>query len=219
MKTIKFHILLASILLLALNLFAQNAEVVGTTKQLTKIKFIGGINTAEISAGEIVYIVDSDNDKFTIRYDDGYATVPRSKIKYSQKDIDELAEYRKNEPLNKSNLKPPTIKNVAILSPKSSKDLKNTNDRNSTGDESCKYEIDHIRYCLGKYNKQVMTGYCIGIAGSAVTIVSAFTENSGVGYAAGGVLSLIGTIVIIDGQKWTKRAYIGPNGVGIKFTF
>jgi len=35
----------------------------------------------------------------------------------------------------------------------------------------------------------------------------------------GGVISLAGIITLIDSEKWMKRAYIGPDGIGVKFTF
>ena len=38
-------------------------------------------------------------------------------------------------------------------------------------------------------------------------------------FIVGGVASLVGTIMVIDSEKWLKRAYLGPNGFGVKFVF
>lgn len=193
--------------------FGQRTEVIGKTKKITKVNFgSGNMNRVNLPPNEIVYIVDADNDYFTIRHNDGYGYVSRSQIKYSQKEINELLSFRDIEPLDKTKIKPPTILNQDYIAKNSVLDLKKI-------DDPYKLEIDHLRYCLGRYNREVMTGYGLTIAGSVVTIASAFIDDSGIGIAAGSVLSLIGGIVIIDGQKWTKRAYIGPNGIGIRFTF
>ena len=194
-------------------LFAQTIEVIGNTKRVTPVSF-GSRNSNKIylPANIDVYITDSDLNNFTIRYSDGYGYVSRSKIKYNQWEINELEEYRQKDPFDKSKIKPPTIQEKEKIALTSTLDIKKI-------DDPYKYEIDHIRYCMGRYNSQVMTGYGLSIGGSVLTIASAFIDDSGIGIAAGGVLTLIGSIVIIDGQKWTKRAYVGPNGMGVVFKF
>lgn len=82
-----------------------------------------------------------------------------------------------------------------------------------------KYEIDHIRYCAGKYNKEIMAGYSLTIIGSVVSAGGAFLDEPEVPMIVGGCMALIGSIVIIDSQKWMKKMYFGPNGVGVKFNF
>jgi len=82
-----------------------------------------------------------------------------------------------------------------------------------------KYEIDHIRYCAGKYNKEIMAGYSLTIIGSVVSAGSVFLDEPEVPIIVGGCMVLIGSILVIDSQKWMKKLYFGPNGVGIKFKF
>lgn len=82
-----------------------------------------------------------------------------------------------------------------------------------------KYEIDHIRYCAGKYNKQIMSGYSLTIIGSAISSGALFLDEPEVPMIIGGCMVLIGSIVIVDSHKWMKKLYFGPNGVGVKFKF
>ena len=90
------------------------------------------------------------------------------------------------------------------------------------------YQIDHIRYCAGQYNKQIMTGYKVAYSGVGVILVSALIASNVkdhskdimvVGSIFGGILTLAGTTEIIRSNKWMKRIYLGPNGIGIKYNF
>lgn len=100
---------------------------------------------------------------------------------------------------------------------------------NPTQNMDYQYQIDHIRYCAGQYNKQIKNGYIsigVGVVFSSVsTLLSTkFDSNSSKnviigGSIVGGILALVGTIEIIDANKWMKKMYIGPNGIGIKYNF
>jgi len=102
-------------------------------------------------------------------------------------------------------------------------------------DMKVQYQLDYVRHCLHKYQAQKKIGYYIGLSGAALSALGAVVEpsedyysgnthfvedgNKQAMYIAGGALSIIGTVIIIDSEKWLKRAYIGPDGLGVKFTF
>lgn len=91
------------------------------------------------------------------------------------------------------------------------------------------YQIDHIRYCAGEYNKQITNGYIsigVGVMYCSVSTLLSTNFDSKMsknvimgGCIVGGILSLVGTIEIIDANKWMKKMYIGPNSIGIKYNF
>lgn len=90
------------------------------------------------------------------------------------------------------------------------------------------YQIDHIRYCAGEYNKQITNGYKVAYSGVGVILVSSLVASNVkeygnhvmiVGSIFGGILTLAGTAEIIKSNKWMKKMYIGPNGIGIKYNF
>jgi hypothetical protein len=91
-----------------------------------------------------------------------------------------------------------------------------------------RYQIDHIRYCAGQYNKQIMTGYKVAYSGVGVILASSLIASNVknhsddvmiVGSIFGGILVLAGTREIIRSNKWMKKIYVGPNGIGIKYNF
>ncbi|HET6556393.1 MAG TPA: hypothetical protein VFG54_03705 [Prolixibacteraceae bacterium] len=97
------------------------------------------------------------------------------------------------------------------------------------------YQLDYVRYCLYKSNRQKSYGYAFSIVGGLVMGIGMADDSDNVNEygnrsnnsfdgtyvltIVGGVMSLAGTIMVIDSEKWLKRAYIGPNGVGVKFEF
>lgn len=90
------------------------------------------------------------------------------------------------------------------------------------------YQIDHIRYCAGQYNKQIMVGYKVAYSGVGVILASSLIASNVknhsddvmiAGSIFGGILVLAGTREIIRSNKWMKKIYVGPNGIGIKYNF
>lgn len=97
------------------------------------------------------------------------------------------------------------------------------------------YQLDYVRYCLYKSNRQKSYGYAFSIVGGLVMVIGMADDGYNVTEygnrdnnsfdgtymltIVGGVMSLAGTIMVIDSEKWLKRAYIGPNGIGVKFEF
>jgi hypothetical protein len=104
-------------------------------------------------------------------------------------------------------------------------------------DMKVQYQVDYVRHCLKKYRNEKMTGYKLEAAGlilsgAGFVIVRNRTEDNLYRYGrsnnttvstglmiGGGALSLVGIISIIDSEKWLKRAYVGPDGLGVKFSF
>ena len=88
-------------------------------------------------------------------------------------------------------------------------------------------EVDHIRYCMGKYNEQVSMGYIMTGLGLALSITTVTADlkpkNSDVGLKIVNGMAIlcdvIGIAMIIDANKWTKRIYVGETGIGLKYKF
>lgn len=80
-------------------------------------------------------------------------------------------------------------------------------------------EIDYMKNCFRKSQAQFNSGsYCvytgIGLGGIGV-LLSANKEPVALPLiGVGGVLSLIGTILMIDSHKWIGKAGLGINGKG-----
>lgn len=131
--------------------------------------------------------------------------------------------YFSNEP----SVKAPRVKTV------SSVDTIVFNDMDAN--TQLQYQLDYVRHCLYKSNRQKSYGYAFSIVGGLVMGIGMADDGDNVSeYGArdnnsfdgtyvltvvGGVMSLAGTIMVIDSEKWLKRAYVGPNGVGVKFEF
>jgi hypothetical protein len=181
--------------------WAQVNQISGTTKSKTRVTFGPDARTASIPAGHAVEIIDGNNYFLTIQYNDGNGYVNRRHIDFDPAELDRLLKSLNGEidlsqvPLNRSKV----------------------------GDKY-KYEIDHIRYCAGKYRKQVKAGYALGLAGIATYASQSFVnlndldtekaiEQVGLG------LGVLGALLIMDSNKWMKRIYFGPDGFGIKYSF
>lgn len=89
------------------------------------------------------------------------------------------------------------------------------------------YQIDYTRHCLKKYHDEKITSYVFSMGGLAF-LTSGFViepnrkngNNLKNGFlVTGGLSAAIGLIVLIDSEKWLKRAYVGPDGFGVKFNF
>jgi hypothetical protein len=105
------------------------------------------------------------------------------------------------------------------------------------------FQNDYTRFCLKKYHDEKMIGYKCQLAGIIIVgasfiipvpeDVSIYESGTSSEYTihkkdftirtitsiGGGVISLLGVIINIDSEKWMKRAYIGPDGIGVRFKF
>jgi len=84
-----------------------------------------------------------------------------------------------------------------------------------------KYEIDHLRYCVGRYGRQKSLAYSLQLIGAGVIAIGVSDEEKLPLAYIGGGLSLIGLVIQIDAEKWMKKAYVGStaNGFGVKYRF
>ena len=79
-------------------------------------------------------------------------------------------------------------------------------------------EIEHLRYCMGKYHKQKMTGYYFGFSAIGIGACGVAVDEPSV-LIGSGVLGLVGLIISVDSEKWLKKASLTPYGLGLKYTF
>jgi hypothetical protein len=186
---------------LTVSSWAQVNQINGTTKLKTKVTYGQDARTDMIPKGYAVDIIDANNYFFTIKYHDGNGYVNRNHIKYDPAQLKELMK----------------IKNGMA-------DLNEVPINSTKGDDKYKYEIDHIRYCAGKYSREIKTGYVFSLAGVAAVASPSFIDITNqdtekivkrVGYGMG----ILGVLLIIDSNKWMKRMYIGPEGFGIRYSF
>lgn len=165
----------------------------------------------KIPKGDTVKINDVVGEYFTIQYKNADAYVDRVSIKFDHEELKKLKQNRKDIPYQAKEV------NLDYLPHKKSiqttpVDIKSIND-------PYKYEVDHIRYCAGRFNREMMSGYALSAIGTIITTTGAFADDPELPMIIGGGIGLIGTILIIDSNKWMKRINIGPNGVGIKYNF
>ncbi|MBV5334367.1 MAG: hypothetical protein JZU49_00995 [Sulfuricurvum sp.] len=200
-------------ILFSITVFSQVKQINGVTRGKTSVYFGAGNKSVDkLPSGTNVEIIDSDDTYFTIKYGEGKAYVIRTDIKFSYADLKELQKSKKEGLLTDYNVSNQqlTLKSTDPMTFKA--DL-------SKIDDKYKYEIDHIRYCAGKYNREIMGGYGLTFIGAAIVIGGSTSDKPEPTFVIGGVVSLIGTFMVIDSQKWMKRMYVGPNGMGIRFTF
>ncbi len=185
----------------AISSWAQVDQISGTTRFKTKVTYGQDARTDMIPGGYAVDIIDANNYFLTIKYHDGNGYVNRNHIKYDPSELKELMK----------------IKNGQV-------DLSEVPLNSSKVDDRYKYEIDHIRYCAGKYRREIKTGYAFSLAGVAVVAFPSFIDINNkdtqdrmkqVGYGLGA----LGAILIIDSNKWMKRIYFGPEGFGMRYSF
>ena len=186
----------------AFHSWAQVSHISGTTKFKTKVTYGPEAKSDKIPGGYAVEITDANNYFFTIKYKDGNGYVNRNHIEY---DPGELAE------LMKANNSGAGWSNGEVI------DFSKIEDK-------YKYEIDHIRYNLGKYHREMKTGYAFSLLGVATVASPSFIDFNDsstektvkeLGYGLG----ILGGLLILDSNKWMKRIYFGPEGVGIKYSF
>lgn len=105
------------------------------------------------------------------------------------------------------------------------------------------YQNDYTRYCLKKYHDEKSKSYKFQLVGLAIisagiiipapeteaiyksnsperyTVITKDYTIRNIASISGSVVTLVGIALNIDAEKWTKRAYIGPNGIGVRFRF
>lgn len=88
-----------------------------------------------------------------------------------------------------------------------------------------KYELDYMRYCLKNYYKQRQIGITLVASGTTVSMLSLGLidpeKNQKEIALIGGGVALIGSLIMLDADKWIKHASIEPStsGVGFKINF
>lgn len=218
----KLILLLTFCSFLMLNSFAQVHHIIGVTRSKTPVylKPDDSKTIGKLLAGDTITIEDANVDYFTIQYKGGNAYVERSSVKFKTEELRELKQTRKQFPFSP---KPIDLNSILQKNSDISQITMNSQITDITKiEDKYKYEIDHIRYCAGKYRNEIMTGYAFSFAGAVATGSAIFMDNSDdiklvtvVGFGLG----LIGTILIIDSNKWMKKISVGPNGIGIKYVF
>jgi len=202
-KPMKRYLLLILLIVVAAGqIGAQVASISGTTKFRTKVTYGPDAKTAKIPGGYAVDIIDANNYFFTIKYNDGNGYVVRNHIEYDPAELSALM---------KANNGGIELKEGEKI------DLSRVEDR-------YKYEIDHIRYNLGRYHREMKSGYAFALLGVGAVASPSFIDFNDtsmektvkeVGYGLG----ILGGLLILDSNKWMKRIYFGPEGVGIKYSF
>jgi hypothetical protein len=197
-----FLILIVLSVLAAGNSWAQLTHISGTTKFKTRVTYGSDAKTDRIPGGYAVDILDANNYFFTIQYKDGQGYVNRNHIDYDAAELAQLMKVKKGGV---------DMKYGGEI------DLSKIEDR-------YKYEIDHIRFNLGKYHREMKTGYAFALLGAATVASPSFVDFNNlstektvqeVGYGLG----ILGGLLILDSNKWMKRIYFGPEGAGIKYSF
>lgn len=90
-------------------------------------------------------------------------------------------------------------------------------------------DIRHLRYCIGKYRKEKMTGIYLTLGGLVTAGLATGLYQSGtldentasIIYIGGGVMFISGFVMQITCNRWLKKAAIGPadSGIGLKVSF
>jgi hypothetical protein len=213
-------LILISLIFATAESFSQSPILSGRMLYNAPVYFEKGMRTpAKLLKNTVIEIVNADNNYFTIIYENGIAFVLRNDVKCISKDLkqfeSDIAELKASGKFDNTF---GFIKTKQIIDGISAGNSSSVLDLKKLEDP-LKFEIDHIRHCANRYNREIMTGYTFTILGSVVSGVGAFTDEPKIPIAAGAALSLIGTVLIIDSQKWMKQIYIGPNGVGVRYKF
>jgi hypothetical protein len=194
------------------------------TKFKTSVINKDDVEIDKLKSSESVVIEDVTPDYFIIQYKNGNAYVEKSNVKIRSEELKALKEYRKSNPLD---FKAPEIKKEESLAAQETIDVSSQINDISEIDDKQKYEIDHIRYCAGKYRNEIMTGYVFSLLGTAAVTSTLYMKKSTpddldkvklvstIGYGLG----IVGTILIIDSNKWMEKMYVGPDGFGIRYNF
>ena len=158
--------------------------------------------------------IDANQYFFTILYKGNRVVINRKKINYNQSELNDLLKIKTDKELADGKLTLKDIESQKITD-------------NAMIADNYKYEIDHIRYCTGKYKNEITTGYVFSLLGTATVTSTLYMKKetlddldniklvSNIGYGLG----IIGTILIIDSNKWMKRINVGPDGIGLRYKF
>ena len=76
--------------------------------------------------------------------------------------------------------------------------------------DELKNELTIVKAALNEHHNQFRNGAVISLIGSAVTIAGSITVTPGL-IIGGGIASLIGTVIMIDSDKWFGGKYISPD--------
>ncbi len=206
----KIIALLFFIIFVTVSSFSQPPFVNGKTNIKARIYDLKGFRTdKKISRKTDVVVIDKTDQFYKIKFQDSTALIL----------IDDVNIKRASEIQFLKDLTIAKHQQVDMSKPV----VKTTEYSKLSESEGFKFEIDHIRYCAGKYRNEIMTGYALALAGNilvASPLVIEFdnkiTQTVGIAGIGCGIIS---AILIIDSNKWMKKIYIGPNGVGLKYNF
>lgn len=85
------------------------------------------------------------------------------------------------------------------------------------------YELDYMRFCLGKYHKTRNTAYWLSGAALATSFLAMQTDGDTQGalLLVGGAAGISSVVTFIVAEKWLKRSAIkpSPNGLGVVIEF
>ena len=90
-------------------------------------------------------------------------------------------------------------------------------------------DIQHLRYCIGKYRKEKVTGIYLTLGGAFTAgLASGFylydvidETTASIVYLGGGVAVISGYVMQLTCNRWLKKAALSPadSGIGVKLSF
>ena len=90
-------------------------------------------------------------------------------------------------------------------------------------------DIQHLRYCIGKYRKEKVTGIYLTLGGAFTAgLASGLYQydvidetTSSIVYLGGGVAIISGYVMQLTCNRWLKKAALSPadSGIGVKLSF
>jgi len=94
------------------------------------------------------------------------------------------------------------------------------------------YQLDYAHNCMFKYKREQVLGFAFTTMGVSAIGVALLNNHHYYGYdsnkntsintmviGGGAIVTLLGIILMIDSEKWNKRAHIASNGLGVKYVF
>ena len=190
-----------------------------------------------------IYTTYNDSIKGNVQYyRKNYLSVKVDNSKFKRVNFSEISKVNGNLPHGEVKLfqkrnpeitfnKPNAIKSQRVKSDSDYKKLDNIS--------QLELNHDYTRFCLKEYHDQKIKGYkwqfaglLVAGAGFAIPARENVAIYGGSNYVysydytlryitsiGGGLAIIVGSIIQLDSEKWLNKAYIGPNGVGIKFQF
>lgn len=81
-------------------------------------------------------------------------------------------------------------------------------------------EVNYMKYCMGNHHKAYIGGVSLVLSSLVVSGIAVATKQDiPVIYGTAAILGVVGTITIINANKWFKRASVGLNGKGMIVTY